>query len=103
MAAWDERPFDHRKAAFATDLAMLGVTLVWGLNFSVWSHGMRRIGVPRTVICSNITPIIALLGAWAALCERPSLGQLVGIALIPAGVFLVRSHTVRPGAESRQA
>jgi drug/metabolite transporter (DMT)-like permease len=59
--------------------------------YLIWSHGIQRIGVPRTVVYSNITPIIALFGAWVMLRERPSLGQLAGIALILAGVFVVRS------------
>lgn len=60
--------------------------------YLIWSHGIRRIGVPRTVIYSNVTPIVALLGAWVMLGERPSLGQLAGILLILTGVFIVRSQ-----------
>ncbi len=59
--------------------------------YLIWSHGIQRIGVPRTVVYSNITPIIALFGAWAMLRERPSVGQFAGIVLILAGVFIVRS------------
>jgi drug/metabolite transporter (DMT)-like permease len=58
----------------------------------IWSHGIRKIGISRTVVYSNVTPMIALFGAWVMLGERPSTGQFAGVALILAGVFIVRSR-----------
>jgi drug/metabolite transporter (DMT)-like permease len=61
-------------------------------SYVVWSHGIQRIGVSRTVIYSNITPVVALFGAWLLLGERAAMGQFAGVALILTGVFIVRSQ-----------
>jgi drug/metabolite transporter (DMT)-like permease len=58
--------------------------------YMIWSYGVRKIGSTRTAIYSNITPIVALLVAWPALGESPTLGQLAGAVVIFAGVYLVR-------------
>jgi len=58
--------------------------------YIIWSYGVRKIGSTRTAIYSNITPIVAILVAWAALGESPTLGQLAGAVVIFAGVYLVR-------------
>ena len=58
--------------------------------YIIWSYGVRKIGSTRTAIYSNVTPIVALLVAWAALGESPTLGQLAGAVVIFAGVYLVR-------------
>src|SRR5262245_30056342 len=41
-------------------------------SYFVWAYALRRIGVARTAVFSNITPIIALLGGWALLGEIPT-------------------------------
>ncbi len=61
-------------------------------SYVVWSHGIQRIGISRTVVYSNVTPIVALIGAWFLLGERAATGQLAGVALILTGVFIVRSQ-----------
>ncbi|HSB10888.1 MAG TPA: DMT family transporter [Blastocatellia bacterium] len=58
--------------------------------YIIWSYGVRKIGSTRTAIYSNITPIVAILVAWPALGESPTLGQLAGAVVIFAGVYLVR-------------
>jgi drug/metabolite transporter (DMT)-like permease len=60
------------------------------LAYLIWSYGVRKIGSTRTAIYSNITPVVALLVAWPALGESPTLGQLAGAAVIFSGVYLVR-------------
>jgi drug/metabolite transporter (DMT)-like permease len=60
------------------------------LAYLIWSYGVRRIGSTRTAIYSNITPIVALLVAWLALGEKPTLGQLAGAVVIFGGIYLVR-------------
>jgi drug/metabolite transporter (DMT)-like permease len=67
--------------------------------YLMWSHGIRRIGVSRTVVYSNITPMVALFGAWSILGEAPAPGQFAGVALILTGVFIVRSQ--KPPGMSR--
>jgi drug/metabolite transporter (DMT)-like permease len=61
-------------------------------SYVVWSYGIQRIGISRTVVYSNVTPIVALIGAWFLLGERAAMGQFVGVALILTGVFIVRSQ-----------
>lgn len=60
------------------------------LAYLIWSYGVRRIGSTRTAIYSNITPIVAVLVAWLALGEKPTLGQIGGAVVIFAGIYLVR-------------
>lgn len=60
------------------------------LAYLIWSYGVRRIGSTRTAIYSNITPIVALLVAWPALGESPTIGQLAGAIVIFSGIYLVR-------------
>ena len=66
--------------------------------YLIWSHGIRSIGISRTVAYSNITPIVALFGAWFMLGEVPSPGQFAGVALILGGVFIVRTRK-SPGTD----
>ncbi len=61
-------------------------------SYVVWSHGIRRIGVSRTVVYSNVTPIVALFGGWFLLGEKAAIGQFAGVVLILTGVFIVRSQ-----------
>ena len=60
------------------------------LAYIIWSYGVRQIGSTRTAIYSNITPVVALLVAWPALGESPTVGQLAGAAVIFSGIYLVR-------------
>jgi drug/metabolite transporter (DMT)-like permease len=64
------------------------------LAYLIWSYGVRKIGSTRTAIYSNITPIVALLVAWLALGEAPTLGQLAGAIVIFAGIYLVRNGMI---------
>ena len=60
------------------------------IAYLIWSYGVKKIGSTRTALYSNITPVIALLFAWPALGETPTLGQLAGATVIFAGIYLVR-------------
>lgn len=64
--------------------------LAIALAYIIWNHGVRKIGSTRTAIYSNITPIVAMLVAWPALGEVPTLGQLAGAIVIFIGIYLVR-------------
>jgi drug/metabolite transporter (DMT)-like permease len=61
-------------------------------SYFVWAYALSRIGVAHTAIFSNITPIVALLGGWFMLGERPMLAQGIGVILVLSGVFIVRSR-----------
>jgi drug/metabolite transporter (DMT)-like permease len=64
--------------------------------YLVWSYALEHLGVSGTAVYSNVTPAVALVGAWLLLGERPAIAQLVGIALILTGILLVRSRRSRP-------
>lgn len=60
------------------------------LCYSIWNYGVRRLGNTRTAAYSNLTPVIALLVAWAFLSEIPMSGQLLGMGAIFGGIYLTR-------------
>ena len=61
-------------------------------SYFVWAYALNTIGVAHTSVFNNVTPIVALLAGWLLLAEKPSLSQLAGVALVLAGVFMVRSR-----------
>ncbi len=65
-------------------------------SYFVWSYALKTLGVARTAIVGNLTPIVALGAAWLFLGERPIIGQGLSIVLIFAGIFLVRSEKSVP-------
>jgi drug/metabolite transporter (DMT)-like permease len=64
-------------------------------SYLVWSFALEHIGVARTAVFSNLTPMVALLGGWLLLGEKPAWAQFAGIALILGGIFIVRSTRTR--------
>lgn len=60
-------------------------------SYFVWAYALGRIGVARTAVFSNLTPIVALLGGWLLLREVPTAGQVFGVICVLSGVFIVRS------------
>jgi drug/metabolite transporter (DMT)-like permease len=79
---------------FGTWLAVLYAgALSIGLAYLIWYHGVRALGNTRTAAYSNLTPVVALIVAWLLLDEVPAVGQLVGAAVIIAGVWLVQLAT----------
>lgn len=61
-------------------------------TYCVWAYALVNIGVTHTSMFANVTPIVALFGGWSLLGEQPSPAQLIGVALVLTGVFLVRSR-----------
>ena len=60
--------------------------------YCVWAYAIVTIGVTHTSMFSNVTPIAALFGGWLLLGEQPTPAQILGVALVLTGVFLVRSR-----------
>ena len=79
-------------------LSWLGVVysglLSIALAYIIWNHGVRKIGGTRTAAYGNLTPVVALLVAWAVLGEVPTPGQLAGAAVILCGIYLVRGGMI---------
>jgi len=61
-------------------------------GYFVWAHALNTIGVARTSVFNNLTPIVALLAGWLLLGENPVASQIAGVVLVLVGVFIVRSQ-----------
>ena len=59
--------------------------------YLLWNRSVKAIGGTRTAIYMCITPLVAVLGAWLLLGERPHPLQGVGAVFIIAGVLLTRT------------
>ena len=60
------------------------------VGYLLWNRSVRAVGGTRTAIYMCVVPLVALLTAWAALGEQPSILHPIGGALIVAGVLLTR-------------
>lgn len=60
------------------------------IAYLIWYHGVRAIGPTRTAMFANLQPIVAVLVAWAALGEVPTLFQGAGASAVLGGLYLAR-------------
>ncbi len=85
---------------YRTDWAAV-TPLTWGavlysgvlamvVAYLVWYHGVRAIGPTRTAMFANLQPLVAVLVAWLALGEVPTLFQGGGAAAVLTGLYLAR-------------
>jgi drug/metabolite transporter (DMT)-like permease len=58
--------------------------------YLLWNRSVKAIGGTRTAIYMCVTPLVAVLGAWLLLGERPQPLQGVGAVFIITGVLLTR-------------
>ena len=56
-----------------------------------WYRGVRVLGPTRSAMYGNLQPVVALVVAWLALGERPTLVQVLGAAAIMIGLLLTRA------------
>jgi drug/metabolite transporter (DMT)-like permease len=56
-----------------------------------WYRGVRVLGPTRTAMYGNLQPVVALVVAWLALGEQPTIIQLGGAVAIMAGILLTRT------------
>ena len=82
----DWRAVDGR--AWAALAYAIGLSLI--LGYLIWNRSVRAVGGTRTAIYLCVTPLIALLIAWALLGEQPSIWHAVGGLGIAGGVVLTR-------------
>jgi drug/metabolite transporter (DMT)-like permease len=83
--AWSSVPL-RSWAAFSFSTFVSG-----GIAFTLWYHGVKTIGVTRTVVYHYIVPFVAVVFAALFLGERITFLQLIGGISILAGVYLVQS------------
>ena len=65
--------------------------LAGALGYLLWYEGIARLGVARSVIYSYLIPVFALVSATVFLGEQVSTVQLLGAAVVIAGLVLTRS------------
>lgn len=58
--------------------------------YLLWYRGVHRIGPTRTSMFGNLQPIVAVMVAWFALGEVPTLMQGAGAATVIGGLYLSR-------------
>ena len=59
--------------------------------YLLWNRSVKAIGGTRTAIYMCLTPLVAVLGAWLLLDERPHPLQGIGALFIITGVLLTRT------------
>ncbi|MEO7136696.1 MAG: DMT family transporter [Gemmatimonadales bacterium] len=59
--------------------------------YLLWNRSVKAIGGTRTAIYMCLTPVVAVLGAWLLLGERPHPLQGIGAVFIITGVLLTRT------------
>ena len=59
--------------------------------YLLWNRSVKTIGGTRTAIYMCLTPLVAVLGAWLLLDERPHPLQGIGALFIITGVLLTRT------------
>lgn len=66
-----------------------------GLAYMFYYYGVSRLGNTRTGAYSNLVPAFALLAAWLWLGQPPKLFQVIGAAVIIAGVTVAQSGSLK--------
>ncbi len=60
------------------------------IGYVLWSRSVQRVGNARTAVYSNLTPVIAILFAWATLGDRLAPLQLLGGLIVLSGLIVTR-------------
>jgi drug/metabolite transporter (DMT)-like permease len=81
-------------------VAFSGIVAI-GLAYLAWNTGLGAVGSTRTVVYSNLTPVVAAALAWVTLGERWNLAQVLGAAVVLVGIALTRSATTGPIGSTR--
>ena len=83
-------------------VAFSGIVAI-GLGYLAWNTGLGAVGSTRTVVYSNLTPVVAAALAWATLGERWTFSQVGGAAVVLVGIALTRRGTVVPASPGLHA
>jgi drug/metabolite transporter (DMT)-like permease len=79
---------DYSPASWA-GLAFLGL-LGTALGFTLYYHGIQRLGAARAAVFINLVPVFGLLSGWLMLDESLGWSLAVGLVLVLAGIRLIQ-------------
>jgi drug/metabolite transporter (DMT)-like permease len=63
--------------------------------YILWNRSVQQVGSTSTAIYMCVTPLVAVVGAWLILGERPHALQALGAVFIVAGVLLTRQSAAQ--------
>jgi drug/metabolite transporter (DMT)-like permease len=61
-----------------------------GVAYATWHAGVRAVGGSHAAVYQNVVTLVAVLGGWLVLNERPLTAQIIGGLLTIAGLYLMR-------------
>ncbi len=61
-----------------------------GLAYAMWNYGVQQLGAAHAAAFQNLVPLIAMTFGWLLLGEVPFAMQLIGGAMIIAGLVVMR-------------
>lgn len=83
--SWTALPISAWGALLYSGLLALAVAYLF------WYRGVRVLGPTRSAMYSNLQPVVALVVAWIALGEKPTVIQVLGAVAIMTGLLLTRT------------
>jgi drug/metabolite transporter (DMT)-like permease len=83
--SWTALPVSAWGALLYSGLLALAVAYLF------WYRGVRVLGPTRSAMYSNLQPVVALIVAWIALGEKPTVIQVLGAVAIMTGLLLTRT------------
>ena len=83
--SWTSLPVSGWGALLYSGLLALVVAYLF------WYRGVRVLGPTRSAMYSNLQPVVALVVAWIALGEKPTIIQVLGAVAIMIGLLLTRA------------
>lgn len=66
------------------------------IAYLLFYRGVRVLGPTRTAMYGNLQPLIALMVAWVALKEQPTIWQGLGGVLVMTGLLVSRTARMQP-------
>jgi drug/metabolite transporter (DMT)-like permease len=65
-----------------------------GVAYVTWHAGVRALGGSHAAVYQNVVTLVAVLGGWIALGEPPLAAQVLGGAMVFAGLLVMRRGRV---------
>jgi drug/metabolite transporter (DMT)-like permease len=66
------------------------------VTFGLFVAALRHVPAPRAAIVAMFEPVVAIMVAWAWLDEELAAAQLVGAAIVLAGILLAQTARADP-------